>query len=371
MTTLSIDPNIAASPNYVGGTSMETIKEKYGLEDVIKLASNESMLPPSPRVIAAIQQEIAGLNRYPATMGDQDVRATLAESIGQGTSPENFVTGNGGCDVLNLIATGYLKKGDECIICRPTFPVYDLTARRRGAKVVYVDLDPEQFSYDVEAILGAVTEQTRIIYLCTPNNPTGTLLTAEQMETLVNNIPPQVLLVSDEVYHHFATDPTFPRTIDYVGQSKNVIIVHSLSKVFGLAGMRFGYGMAPAEIATYLSRARLPFHLNKLTMAGAKAALMDETYIEKTRELTVSGRDWLTEQLQRIEGQVWPSQSNFVLMKPPFESKLVADRLEQRGVIVRPLDNFYLPGYLRVTVGLPKENERFIKELRNVFAELA
>jgi histidinol-phosphate aminotransferase len=363
-----LDANLAASPNYVGGRAIEPIQKKYGLEDVIKLASNESMLPPSPQAIEAMQQVLVGLNRYPLAMGDGELRLALAETIGQATSPENFVTGNGGCDILAMVATGFLNPGDECIICRPTFPIYDLTARRRGAKVVYVDLDPDHFSYDVEAILGAITAETRLVYLCTPNNPTGTLLTAEQMETLVNNIPPHVILVSDEVYYHFVTAAEFPNTLKYVQQGKNVVILHSFSKVFGLAGLRLGYAITPPEIAGYLSRLRNPYHLNKLTMTGAMAALADQAYIQKTIELTVSGRTWLYEQMRLMDVQVWPGQANFLLFKPSLEAASVVERLERRGIIVRPLDNFYLPGYLRVTVGLPEENERFITTLREVLA---
>lgn len=370
MTALTFDPNISASPNYVGGTAIETVKEKYDLDDVIKLASNESMLPPSSLAIEAIQQELGALNRYPATLGDDNLRHSLVDALGESLIAENFVTGNGGCEVLNLIATGFLNRGDECIICRPTFPIYDDTARRRGASVVYVDLDPENFGYDVEAILSAVTERTRIVYVCTPNNPTGTLLTAQQMETLVNNLPDHVLLVSDEVYHHFVTADDFPHTLDYVHKGKNIVIVHSFSKVFSLAGLRLGYAIAPAEIATYLSRARQPYHLNKLTTVGAEAALRDKAHLQKAVELTISGRDWLYNQLQQFEVQLWPSQTNFILFKPPAEAEKIAQQLEQRGVIVRPLGGFYLPDYLRVTVGLPEENERFIDTLGEILQEI-
>ena len=169
-------------------------------------------------------------------------------------TPDHFVTGNGGCDVLSMMAASLLGEGNECIICRPTFPVYEITARRVGANIVYADLDPDHFTYDVEAILGAVTGRTRIIYICNPNNPTGTAVTAEQMETLVNNVPSHVLIVADEVYYHFVTADDYPDTLAYVRQGKNVAILHSFSKAFSLAGLRLGYAIAPPEIARYLSR---------------------------------------------------------------------------------------------------------------------
>ncbi len=367
--SLDFKPTISASPIYVGGASIEDMQKQYGREDFIKMASNESPIGPSPQVIEAMQQAATTLNRYPP-MGDEDLRAALAETIGRGTEPDNFLTGNGGCGVLSMIAAGFINPNDECIICRPTFPVYDITARRVGADIVYVDLDPQHFTYDVEAILSAVTERTRLIYICSPNNPTGTTITAQQMETLVNNVPRHVLIIADEVYHHFATADNYPDSLAYVLAAKNVVILHSFSKAFGLAGLRLGYAIAPTEIARYLSRTRQSFHLSKVTLSGGIAGLHDTAHIKKVVELVVSGRQWLHQQLANLGMQAWTSQGNFILFKPPFLPVEVSERLLQRGVIVRPMTQFYLPTHLRVTVGLPEENERFIATLREVKAEM-
>jgi histidinol-phosphate aminotransferase len=366
MTTLSFNPNISAAPIYVGGASIADIQKQYGLDDIIKLASNECPLGPSPRAVAAMQNAAGGLNRYPP-MGDESLRNALAEL--HGLSPDNFVTGNGGCDVLDMLTTAFLPEGDECIICRPTFPVYDILARRKGANVVYVDLEPQNFSYDVEAMLGAVTDKTRLMYVCSPNNPTGSVMSAEQLDTLVNHLPPHVVLVFDEVYYHFADN--HPNSLDYVRQGNNVVILHSFSKAYGLAGLRLGYGIAPAEIAQYLSRARQPFHLNTMIFEAGLAALADNDHLQKVIDLTVSGRAWLFEQLSHLEVQVWPAQGNFILFKPPFDPAEVSERLLQRGVISRPMTQFYLPTHLRVSVGQPAENETFIGALQAVLAELA
>jgi histidinol-phosphate aminotransferase len=363
--SLKFNPNIAASPIYTSGKSIEEVQQEFNLEEIIKIGSNESPLGPSPAVVEAIQQAAAGLNRYP-NMGDEELRSALAQSIGQGIKPENFFTGNGGSDILAMIATGFLNPGDECIICRPTFPVYDLTARRRGAGVIYADLEPEHFSYDIEAILSAVTERTQIIYLCSPNNPTGNILTAQQMETLVNNLPSHTLVVTDEVYHHFVTDDDFADSLAYVRAGKNVVIIHSFSKAFGLAGLRLGYGIASPQVAVYLSRLRHPFHLDTLTFKAGLAGLQDTAYIEKTVELIVSGRQWLYDHLVEMGLKTWPSQANFILFKPPADANKVADQLLQHGVIVRPLAGFYMPEHIRVTVGLPEENRRFIAALGEV-----
>ena len=357
---------IQASPIYRGGTSAETIQERYGLDDVIKLSANECMFPPSPKAVEAIKSAAGSLNRYYPYMGDDPLREALAQAIGRSTTHENFFTGNGGCDVLSLITSSFLNEGDECIICRPTFPVYDLVARRRGANVVYVDLDPDTFTYDVEAILSNITERTRILYLCTPNNPTGTLLTAEQMDTIIDNLPPHVLAVSDEVYYHFNTSDEFPDTLKHVHNNRNVVIVHSFSKVYGLAGLRLGYGIAPLEVADYLNRAREPYHLSTVTMNAAMAAIQDAEHTQRTVELTVSGREWIEEQLGAMSVRYWPSQANFVTFQPPQPANEVAQKLEERGVVVRPLERFYLPDHIRVTVSYQAENERFIDTLKDV-----
>ncbi len=337
---------------------------EHGLETLIDLSLNESFFPPSPHIVAAIQAEMARLNRYPDYVGDENLRTALAESIGRGITPAHVVTGNGSCDVLAMIATGFLEPGSACIICRPTFMVYEMNARRTGAEIVYVDLEPETFRYDVEAILAAITPRTRLIYLCNPNNPTGTILPAAQMAYLVENVPPHVLIVSDEVYHPFVTAADFPDSLEYVRQGRNLLILHSFSKVYGLAGLRLGYGIAPPEIATYLSKTRQPYHLSRLTIAGALAALEDQTHLERIVMTTQQGRDWLHEKLNGLEIPTWPSQANFILFQPPQPAQQVAERLEQQGILVRPLAAYHLPDHLRVTVGLPAENEQFMAALQ-------
>ena len=368
-TTLKFKSNVSNTPLHVGGASVEDIQQKYKLEEITKMGSNENPLPPSPLAIEAMQQAATAANRYP-TMSDEELRTVVVETIGQGLEPDNIVTGNGGCDVLDMIATAFMDPGDECIICRPTFPIYEISAKSVGANVVYVDLDPTHFDYDIEAMLEAITENTRVIYICNPNNPTGTIMTAEQMETLVNNVPPHVLIVSDEVYHHFVTSDQYPNSISFVTAGKNVLVLHSFSKVYGLAGVRLGYAIAPPEIARYIAHTRNPYHLSQITMAGGTAALRDTTHVEKSIELVISGRQWLYEQLVGLGLEVQPSQGNFMAFKVPCPPGDVSERLLQRGVIVRPMGGFSLPTHLRVTVGLPEQNERFIATLRDVLADM-
>ena len=366
---LQTKESLTKSPIYTGGNSMQFIRDKYGLDEITKLGSNENPFPTSPRVVEALQGALQDLNRYPPA-GDETMRAALAEHVGRGMEPDNFVTGNSGCDVLRMIADSYVTAGDEVIICPPTFLVYELTTKRIGATIVKAPLRDGDFSYDVERILAAVTDKTRVLYLCSPNNPTGNVLTQSQLDAIMDGIPDHVLVVADEVYYHFNTSADFADSFKYVKEGRNIIILHSFSKVFGLAGLRLGYGVAPPHVAQYLSRARLPFHINNLTYTAALAGLADTDHIENAVEVTLDGRNRLYAGLQAQDGvQAWPSEANFVLFKPEMDATELEQKLQAKGVIVRDLKGFFFPGYLRVSAGLPEENEKFLQSLREVLAD--
>lgn len=358
-------PYIRALDLPKGTRPIDTIKAEYSLDYVAKLASNENLVGPSPKAVAAVQTLIGELNYYP-DVTDLSLREALAESFDHQVSADNFVTGNSGCDIIMMLGQCFLREEDEYIICRPTFPVYEGNNRKMGAKAVYVDLDPHDFSLDAEAIIGAITERTRLIYLCSPNNPTGNIIPAAQMDYLVNNVPEHVLIVTDEVYHHFVTSPDYPNSLTYIKQGKNVFIIHSLSKTYGLAGLRVGYGIAPTEIAEYMARFRQPYHINRLSMAGAMAALTDHEHIEKTVSIVNAGKAWLHEQLAALDIQTWPSEANFILFKPPMDPPTLSQKLEERGVMLRPMTGFYLPTHMRVSIGLPEHNEYFIEVLTEI-----
>ncbi len=205
----------------------------------------------------------------------------------------------------------------EVIICPPTFPIYALTASQAGAQLVEVPLQPDTFEYRVDAILDAITDKTRLLYLCSPNNPTGTLLQQAQLDAIMASVPDRVVVVFDEVYYHFVSEPDRPDPIDYVLQDANIVALHSFSKAYGLAGLRLGYAIAKPEIAKQIASLRLPFHLNTLCFEAGMAALADTAHVEKTVEVTLVGRDWLIGQLRELGLDAWPSQSNFVLFRCP------------------------------------------------------
>jgi len=360
---------LPSATSYAGGMSIDEAKAKSGVDRIIKLGSNECPFGPSPRAVAAMQEAAAGQNRYPP-MVDLELRTALATSLGRGLEPDQIATGNGACDVLSLYAYSHLTPESECIICRPTFPVYELTVRRQGANIVYADLDPDSFAYDIDAVLDAVSDRTEVIYLCSPNNPTGTMLTRSEVDRLLDKLPDYVTLIADEVYFHFV--PADQR-VDFLGHviaGCNVLVIHSFSKAFGMAGSRLGYAIGPKPLVQRLAGHRLPFHLNNVTLQGALAALGDTDHVERTVRVVTDGRAYLRQQLTEMGVEQWPSRANFILFRTQFPAESVAEALLRRGVIVRPMAQFYLPHHLRVSVGLAEENEAFAEALKAVLIDL-
>ncbi len=364
-----MDQNILAAPLYVAGTHIDTAKEEYGIEGLIKLASNENPMGPSPKAVEAIQGALGRLSRYPP-VDSIKLRRALAASLGQGLIGDNLVTGHGATEILAMIAAGFLKQGDESIICRPTFPLYEIFARRRGAIPVWADLDAN-FGYSVDRILAAIGERTRLIYVCSPNNPTGTMMPLLDVDRLVNEAPPEVVIVFDESYNLFATGVDLADTLGYVRESRNMIVLTSLSKTYGLAGLRFGYAVARQEIADYLRRLQHPFHLSELALRGALAALDDDEHVRRTRALVVAERAWLQARLDELNLFYIPSQGNFISLKPGYPADLVYERMLRQGVIIRPLGLFYMPDFIRVSIGTRLENERFLEILKKTLIDLA
>lgn len=366
MQTLKFRQSQADLPVYKGGNPISLLEEKYGLNpaEIYKLGSNENPLPTPDSVKEAIKYAMSDLNRYPPSVGD--LKQSLAAYIGREMEPSNFVVGNGGCEVLDLIAKSFVNPGDEAIVCPPTFPLYKLTLNRLGAKIIHADLN-DDFSYNVERILNAVTDKTRLLYLTSPNNPTGSILTQEQQDEIMAQLPAHVLVIADEVYWQFNENNGMADSLRYVAEGRNIIVLHSFSKLFGLAGLRLGYGVAPAHIAQYLEKGQLPFHTNALSITAGLAALGDRDYLEETISMTMAERPRMYNSLKQINGiKVFPSQTNFLLFKPQMDSKLVEEGLQKEGIIVRELSGFYMPGYIRVSVGQPHENRAFLEKLSQV-----
>lgn len=370
MKNLKLNPYICSAQLYTAGTSIEEIQRKYGLEEVIKLASNENALGPSPLAVEAMQKTLADMHRYPP-QADDELRAKLASTLSDsGLSEECFIIGNGSCDVLSMIARAFLcEEGDEAILCPPTFVMYEILVNICGGKCVFVDLR-DDFTYDLPRVLASITDRTRLIFLCNPNNPTGTTIGRAELDDFLSQVPSSVLVVVDEAYWEYADPQTFPKTLVYVREGRNVLVTRTFAKVYGLAGLRVGYGIAYEELAQYIRRLRLPFHMSTVAMRGAMAALDDQEHVEKSVQLNRVEREFLYAGLEDLELPYVRSQSNFILVRPGYDPQVVYERMLEKGVIIRPMAAFRAPDCFRVTVGTRAENERFLQALGEVMDDL-
>ena len=367
---LKLNPCICSAQLYVAGTSIEEVQRKYGLAEVIKQASNENALGPSPLAVKAIQETLHNIHRYPP-VADDELRAKLARVLTDGDlSEECFITGNGSCDVLCMITRAFIcEKGDEAIICPPTFELYEIVVKICGGRCVFVNLR-DDFSYDLPQVLASITDRTRLIFLCNPNNPTGTVLDPAELDQFLAEVPPCVLVVVDEAYREYVDPELAPDTLGYIREGRNVVSVRTFSKVYGLAGLRIGYGIAYEELAQYIRRLRVPFHINAVSMWGAIAALDDREHVERSVQHNRVEREFLYAGLDDLELSYARSQSNFILVRPGYDPQLIYERMLKKGVIIRPMAAFGAPDCFRITVGTRAEDERLLQAMGEVMGVL-
>ncbi len=354
-----IKPHIRCLEPYQPGKPAEELDRELGIEGSIKLASNENPLGPSPRAIAAIREAAGEVHRYPdgATSA---LRGRLADRLA--VAPEQLVFGCGADELLELLAKVLLGPGDEAVFAWPSFAMYPIVVQGMGATAVTVPLTAD-LVHDLPGMAAAVTHRTRLIFLCNPNNPTGTSVGADEFDRFVASLPETVVVAVDEAYVDFARRRDFPDSVAWVRRRPGTIVLRTFSKIYGLAGLRIGYGLADLELAQYLQRARHPFNVNRLAEIAALAALDDEEHAERTRRSNAEGVEYLTRELRELGIEVWPTDANFLLART---GPGVHDRLLREGLIVRPLHGFGMPDHARITVGLPEENERLIKTLRRL-----
>lgn len=357
-----VKPWIAALQPYVPGKPIEELERELGLTDVVKLASNENPLGPSPKALAAVRAALGGVHRYPDGACFR-LRDKLSRRLD--VAPGQLVFGCGADEILELVAKAFLGPGDECVFAWPSFAMYPIVTRGMGATPVAVPLDA-QLVHDLDAIAQAIGAHTRVVIVCNPNNPTGTSVGAEAFERFATALPEDLVLVIDEAYVDFARRPDFPDALAWVRRRPGTLVMRTFSKSVGLAGLRVGYGIADPELAGFLERARHPFNVNLLAEVAAAAALDDHEHLERTRRLNAECIELLTRELGALGIEVWPSEANFVLARP---GPGAYERLLREGVIVRPLAGFGLPEHVRISIGLPDENERLVKALRRMIEE--
>ena len=359
--TLTVADHIARLRPYVPGKPIEEVQRELGLTDVIKLASNENPLGPSPRALEALAAAAAGIALYP-----EGSAPALRRAVSEVTQmPENtLIFGNGSDEVLHLVALSFLQPGDEIIQGDPSFSMYEIYAAQCNSVPVKVPL--KNYAHDLDAMADAVTDKTRIIFIANPNNPTGTLVRQAEVKRFLDRIPERVLVVFDEAYNEYVTDPEKPDLRPFVLAGRNIVILHTFSKAYGLAGLRVGYGITRPEIAEVLNRVRSPFNINLAAQAAAVAALTDAEHVRRTVALNTEGLRYFYAEFEKMGLAYVPSEGNFVLVDTGRDSREVFEALQQKGVIVRAAHGMGLPQHIRVTTGTMPQNQRFIASLKEV-----
>jgi histidinol-phosphate aminotransferase len=357
-----VKPWIAALEPYKPGKPIEELERELGLSGVIKLASNENPLGPSPLALEAVRRALEDVHRYPDGASFA-LRSKLATQLGVGQ--DQLVFGCGADEILELVAKSFLGPGDNAVFAWPSFAMYPIVVRGMGATPVAVPLDRD-LVHDLDALAAAIDAKTRVVFVCNPNNPTGTSVGADAFDRFAARVPDDVVLLIDEAYVDFARRPDFPNSLAWVARRPGTLVVRTFSKFAGLAGFRVGYGVADPELTGWLERARHPFNVNLLAEVAAVAALDDRDHLSRTLRLNAAGIDYLRRELAALGIETWPSEANFVLAKP---GPGTYDRLLREGIIVRPLGGFGMPDHVRITVGLAEENERLVKALRRIVEE--
>ena len=348
---------------YSPGLSIEEIKKRYNLANVIKMASNENPLGTSPRVVEVIKKFSPYAFRYPQS-GNPELVGKLSDILN--VPDECIVVTNGSDEIIDLIirvlAAPYR---DNIVVFDPSFSIYRMQAKFHGISVKYVPLNKD-FSFNFKGMLDAIDENTKIIFITNPDNPSGYCVPSKDIIEFLCKIPENILVVVDEAYVEFCDDPENCSCINHVLDNKNLVVIRTFSKLYGLAGLRIGYGILPFKLSDYIKRVKLPFSVNLMAEKAAIEVLDDFTFIEHTRNTVIKGRKYLKEEMEKLDCTLYPSQANFLMFKPPIDANVVFEELLKKGIIIRPLKSYGLDDYLRVSVGREDENKLFIHYLKQI-----
>ena len=361
-------PGVQALRPYQPGKPLTELEREYGIREAVKLASNENPLGPSPAALAVISEQLADLARYPDGNGFA-LKAALARKHGVDTA--QITLGNGSNDILELLARAFVTTEHEVIFSQHAFAVYPIVTQAVGAKAVVTAA--REWGHDLDAMLAAINENTRLIFIANPNNPTGTWLTRQQLEQFLSRVPLHVVVVLDEAYFEYASDPAigtseYPNGMQWLNSYSNLVVTRTFSKAYGLAGLRVGYSVSHTVIADLLNRVRQPFNVNSLALAAAEAALQDQAHLEKGLACNVAGMQQYTRAFGEMGLEYIPSIANFISVKVG-DAAHVYEQLLRLGVIVRPVANYAMPEYLRITVGTAEENTRCISAMQQVLSQ--
>ncbi len=362
-------PGVRALRPYQPGKPVSELERELGIRNILKLASNENPLGPSPEVLSALQDALVEIPRYPDGNG-YALKKSLAEKYGIGI--DQITLGNGSNDVLELVARTFLSPGACAIYSQYAFAVYPIVVQAIGAKGITVPAGNSSgghgYGHDLEAMARRVTDECKVVFIANPNNPTGTYCDGAALRTFLEALPRQVIIVVDEAYFEYVETGDYPDSLALLKRHPNLVVTRTFSKAYGLAGLRVGYAISTPEIADLLNRVREPFNVNSLALVGAEAALLDPDYIKRSIETNSQGLNQLMQGLEKLGIDYIPSVGNFLTFNCKRLAFPIFQGLLRQGVIVRPLDNYELPQYLRVTVGTARENIAFLKALVIVMA---
>ena len=352
---------LSTLPRYQPGRPIEEVARELNLpaNEIIKLASNENPLGPSPLALAAMQKTLATLHLYPDGNAFY-LKQKLAEKVG--VAPANLVLGNGSNEIIEFVGHAYFAPGVDVVVSQFCFAIYPLVAKMFGANLVTVPA--KNHGHDLPAMLRAITPQTRVVFVANTNNPTGTLVPREEVIAFVNEIPDHVLLVMDEAYLEFLEDPADLASLVRLGVRPNLLLMRTFSKIYGLAGLRIGYGIGHPDLISALEKIRQPFNINSLAQAGALAALDDQEYVRRTRANNLAGLQFFQRAFRALKLEYVPSAANFILVRVG-RGQAVFAAMQKQGVIARPMDGYQLGEWLRISVGTPGENERCLSALKS------
>ncbi len=361
----AIQPYVLSIPPYVPGKPIAEVQRELGVSRAIKLASNENAMGPAPLARAAMRGHIKDANIYPESSAP-DLRTKIAQKYS--VAPVNVILGNGSDEIMQLLAHVFLGVETEAIIPENSFSMYRIVTKCFGAKAVFVPL--KNYHLDLEATLSAVNDRTRLIFLASPNSPTGTIITNRRLERFLAAIADKnVIVVYDEAYAEYVDAKDAASGLKYFRNHPSVIVLRTFSKMYGLAGLRVGYGLAQPWLIDLLNRVRAPFNVNLLAQVAALAALDDTDHVKRSLEMNKDGMDYISGQLRSMGYEVIDSQANFLTFRPTVDAGFIYDELLKRGIIVRRLSSFGMPDHIRVTVGTPRQNKTFITRLKQVIKQ--
>jgi histidinol-phosphate aminotransferase len=358
-------PGVQKLSPYVPGKPVEELAREFGLnpQDIVKLASNENPLGPSPLAIEAIRRALPELTRYPDGNGFA-LKQALSSRLG--VSSGMITLGNGSNDILELVARAFVGRDDEVVFSEHAFAVYPIVTQAVGGRAVVVPA--REWGHDLDAMAAAVSPATRLVFIANPNNPTGTWIERAELEAFLARIRPDVIVVLDEAYTEYVESADMPNGVDYLASYPNLLVSRTFSKAYGLAALRVGYGVCDPAIADAMNRVRQPFNVNSLALAAAVATLADEEYLVRSREVNRQGMAQLERGFAALGLERIPSRGNFIAVDLGQDAALVFQALLREGVIVRPVANYGMPRHLRVSIGLPAENQRFLDALSKVLS---